>query len=108
MEHDGVYFVTTNNIYTGVRRGRGAPALENVFAPRVTRWSDNIVTRTEELPENFPTCGQSEILYPGELSVKHLRHIYVTRNEDADEVHGQLAMLEFRGVDVSVEPDKFL
>jgi hypothetical protein len=108
IEHDGVYFVTTNNIYTGVRRGTGALALENVFAPRITRWSDNIVTRSEELPENFPTCGQSEILYPGELSVKHLRHIYVTRNEDADEVYAQLAMLEFREVNVSVEPDRFL
>jgi ssDNA thymidine ADP-ribosyltransferase DarT-like protein len=108
MEHPEVYFATTNNMYTGVRRGKGGAALENLFAPHVTRWSDNVVARSEELPENFTTCGQAEVLYPGELSVKHLRHIYVVRDEDADEVHAQLAMIGFQGVDVIVTADKFL
>ncbi len=108
MDHADVYFATTNNMYTGVRRGKGPAALENLFAPRVTRWSDNIVVRSEELPENFTTCGQAEVLYPGELSVQHLRHIYVVRDEDADEVHAQLAMIGFQGMDVLVAADKFL
>jgi hypothetical protein len=107
MEHPGVYFATTNNMYTGVERGQGPVALENLFAPHVTRWRDNIAVRSELLTDNFTTCGQAEVLYPGELSVQHLRRIYVVRDEDADEVHAQLAVIGVEGVEVEVAPEKF-
>lgn len=34
--HDGVYFATTNNRYTGVHRAPGAAGLEALFAEQVT------------------------------------------------------------------------
>ena len=108
MEHSGVYFATTNNMYSGVIREKGPAGLENLFAPRVSRWSDNIVRRSEELPDSFTTCGQAEVLYPSELQVQHLRQIYVVRGEDADEVYAQLALIGFQNVEVRVEPDRFL
>lgn len=108
MGHPGVYFATTNNMYTGVVRGKGVTALENLFAPRVIRWGGNIVVRNDELPESFTTCEQAEVLYPAELSVKYLRRIYVTRDEDADEVHAQLALVGFEGVQVVVAPQWFV
>jgi hypothetical protein len=108
MGHPGVHFTTTNNMYTGVRRGQGAAALANLFAARVIRWRDNIVVRSDELPDNFTTCQQAEVLYPGELSVEYLRRIYVTRDEDADEVHAQLAVVGFEGVEVVADPERFV
>jgi hypothetical protein len=63
--------------------------------------------RSELLTDNFTTCGQAEVLYPGELSVQHLRRIYVVRDEDADEVHAQLAVIGVEGVEVEVAPEKF-
>jgi hypothetical protein len=91
-----------------VRRGQGAAALANLFAARVIRWRDNIVVRSDELPDNFTTCQQAEVLYPGELSVEYLRRIYVTRDEDADEVHAQLAVVGFEGVEVVADPERFV
>lgn len=108
MGHPGVHFTTTNNMYTGVRRGEGAAALANLFAPHVIRWRGNIVVRSDQLPDNFTTCQQAEVLYPGELSVEHLRRIYVTRDEDADEVHAQLAVVGTEGVEVVVDAERFV
>jgi len=106
--HPGVYFATTNNMYTGVTRGKGAIALSNLFAPHVTRWGGNIAVRSDELPDSFTTCQQAEVLYPGELSIEHLRRIYVTRDEDADEVHAQLAVVGCDGIDVVVDAERFV
>jgi hypothetical protein len=107
MTHDGVYFATTNNMYTGVSRGKGPVSLESLFAQRVIRWSGNIAVRGSDLPNDSTTCVQAEMLYPGEISMKYLRRIYVVRAEDMDEVHAQLAMTGFQAVDVLVMPEKF-
>lgn len=107
MTHEGVYFATTNNMYTGVKRGMGAVALESLFAQRVTRWSGNMAVRSLDSPSHFTTCVQAEVLYPGELSVKYLRRIYVIRAEDLDEVHAQLAMTGFQAVEVLLDPERF-
>lgn len=107
LAHDGVYFTTTNNMYTGVRRGTGAAALEALFAPRITRWTGNSVQRTPGMPSHLTTCMQAEVLYPRELSTGYLRRVYVVRAEDSDEVHAQLAMTGFQATDVLVDPERF-
>ena len=107
LTHPGVYFATTNNMYTGVVHGTGAAGLENLFAPRVIRYNGNIAVRTALLAHNLTTCVQAEALYPGELSVKHLKGVYVERNEDQDEVYAQMHMIGVSGVDVIVDPKRF-
>jgi len=107
LTHEGVFFTTTNNMYTAVCRGKGPVALEALFAPRIVRWTGNIVRRAPDLPKNFTTCVQAEVLYPEELSMEHLRRIYVYTAQDMDEVHGQLMVTGFKAVDVLVAPEKF-
>jgi len=107
LTHPGVYFATTNNMYTGVEHGAGSAGLESLFATRVVRYNGNIAMRSTQLADNFTTCVQAEALYPGELSVKHLRRVYVETNEDQDEVYAQMHMIGVFGVDVIVDPRLF-
>jgi hypothetical protein len=107
LTHPGVYFSTTNNIYTGVCRGTGPAGLERLFGHSVLRWAGNVVVRPTDLPLDLPTCVQAEVLYPGELSVNHLRRVYVERNEDSDEVHAQMHVIGIDVLEVVVDPSKF-
>lgn len=107
LAHEGVVFTTTNNIYTGVRRGRGPAAIEAMFADRVVRWSGNVVARTPDLPSHFTTCEQAEVLYRHEVSTNYLRGIYVSTPEDQDDVCGQLEAVSHPPVPVVVDPDRF-
>jgi hypothetical protein len=107
LTHSGVYFATTNNMYTGVAHGAGAAGVESLFAARVVRYNGNIAVRTTQLADNFTTCVQAEALYPDELSVKYLRRVYVETNEDQDEVYAQMHMVGVFGVDVIIDPKRF-
>lgn len=107
LTHPGVYFATTNNMYTGVVQGCGAAGLESLFAPKVVRYNGNIAVRSAELADNLTTCVQAEALYPGELSVKYLKRVYVERNDDQDEVYAQMHMTGVLGADVIVDAARF-
>lgn len=88
LSHDNVVFCTTNNMYSGVMRARGVAGLEMLFAKSITRWRGNVVTRGIHLRENQTTCDQAEVLYPGELPLRHLKRIYVRDAEHADAIAG--------------------
>jgi len=107
LSHDGVYFTTTNNMYTGVRRSRGPEGLEAMFAEKIVRLRGNTVIRERKTPAAFPTCMQAEVLYPGELSSGFLRKVYVACDEDADEVYGQFAALGHEQIVISVSAEVF-
>ena len=107
LTHDGVYFATTNNRYSGVRRAPGIEGLEVLFAPQSVQWEGRTVVRSASLPRSCPTCEQAEVLYPGEVSTRFLRRIYVATADDASDVHGQLAALDHSPVDVVVDKTKF-
>lgn len=107
LTHPGVVFATTNNMYTGVCRAPGPAGLERLFSPYTTRWNGNVVSRPPGLPMALTTCIQAEVLYPSELSIQHLRRVYVITENDQDEVHAQLHMIGIEGVDVTVAPSKF-
>jgi ssDNA thymidine ADP-ribosyltransferase, DarT len=102
LTHEGVYFTTTNNMYTGVRRGQGGAGLEALFAPNVTRWAGNVASRTDELSKSQPTCAQAEVLYPTELSTGFLRRIYVREAQDGDTVNGMFGALDHPQIEVVV------
>ncbi len=53
--HDGVYFTTTNNMYSGVKRRQSYQGLAAMFASKIERWTNNIIERPLTLPNNQPT-----------------------------------------------------
>ena len=113
LEHDGVLFTTTNNIYTGCVRGSGAAGLEALFAERVRRWHGNVVDRDPEIPDSWTTCHQAEVLYPSPLSCDYLRAIYVATGPHADiaasnrDIFIPAAGESRSSVSVLVDPDVF-
>lgn len=94
LTHDGVVFTTTNNIYTGVRRGEGSSGLEALFADSITQWAGKKVNREPDLPANYPTCVQAEVLYPEQVPREAFWRIFVPTDSAADVVGAQVLVLE--------------
>ncbi len=107
LAHEGVYFTTTNNIYTGIRRAKGPEGLEAMFTPRIVQWPGRIVTRAVDLPACCPTCPQAEVLYPGDLALDHLKRIHVRDVEHADAVAGICGGIPCEPVECVVTPHYF-
>jgi hypothetical protein len=108
LTHPGVTFTTTNNIYTGVKRGTGAEALERLFDSQIVQWEGNTIAREPKTPANKPTSEQAEVLYPDELSLNYLEKVYVKTNEDADSVRSMIDTLnEISKIDCIVRPNIF-
>lgn len=84
--HEGVYFATTNNMYSGVTRNKGNNGLKALFEKQITRWSGNIIHRQETTPKNQPTCEQAEVLYPDSVLLNYATKIYVENDENLDKV----------------------
>ena len=111
LTHEGLYFTTTNNFYSGVRRATGPDGLEVMFGPKIFQYrdrkGDHIALRNDAMSQALPTCMQAEVLYPRQVSTDFLQQIYVATEEDADEVHGQLEALRHRQLRITVAPDVF-
>lgn len=115
LEHEGVLFTTTNNIYTGCRRGAGVDGLTAMFAPKVERWVGNYARRSPDMADSWTTCHQAEVLYPGSLSVADLTAVYVATGPHADIAAATCEILLPVGqknrtgstVSVIVDPDVF-
>ncbi|MCK6411649.1 MAG: DUF4433 domain-containing protein [Azonexus sp.] len=108
LDHEGVVFATTNNIYTDVQRQVGEGGFHALFAPTITRWFGNVVARPVSHPSYLTTCEQAEVLYPAEVSTEWLRRIYVPSEAHADEVHAQIGAVRHRPVEVVVDASKFI
>jgi hypothetical protein len=106
LDDDGVYFSTTNNIYTGTDRRKGVAGFEQMFAPAIQRWRGNTVYRRGR-PDNLTTCEQAEILYPAQIDMLNLRRVYVSEGDLADRVHSVLGAFHRQDVEVVVDPGKF-
>ena len=107
MLHEGVYFTTTNNMYSGVQRQTGEKGFCSLFAPVVVRWNGNSVRRSAAAPSTSPTCNQAEVLYPGALSTDYVQRVYVRSDEYADELAGQIAVSGHGPLEITVEPSLF-
>lgn len=107
LTHADVEFATTNNIYSGVTRQKGSAGLERLFAPVVTRWVGNSISRYEGMPAFYPTCFQAEALYPAAVSTEFLQRIYVFNQSDQSEVVGFAKASFHNDVEVVVAPEKF-
>ena len=95
--HDGVVFVTTNNIYPARQRGTGAEGLRALFADAVAGYYGRPTRRTDDMPSSWTTDVQAEALYPGPISTDHVRRIYVATDDHADLVASQYDILRTRG-----------
>ena len=111
LTHAGVWFATTNNMYSGVVQKQGAEGLNDLFSPTITQWHSykehRVATRLDGFSANQTTCLQSEVLYPGEISTRYLRAIYVKDYERADELSGQIAAVAHPPVTIEIRPDLF-
>jgi hypothetical protein len=97
LNHEGVVFTTTNNIYPSCRRASGADGLEAMFAPVVAGVWERPLKRTYDMPASWTTDDQAEILYPAELPTSYLREVYTATDEHADIVASQYEMLVAQG-----------
>lgn len=113
LTHENVVFATTNNIYTGVKRGSGANGLEALFARRVVQYLDwngspsKHAERTNQ-QENETTCPQAEVLYPAGVPFEYVRKIYVADEEHGDQIHGQCRVFDLETPEIVVKPELFL
>ena len=107
LTHPQVVFATTNNMYDGVLRERGAVGLEWLFAPKVHLYTDRWVSRSADRPANRPTCDQAEVLYPKELSMKFIQAVYVVNELHADIAAAQCEMFGYQGLKVIIKPEAF-
>lgn len=107
MTHKGVFFTTTNNMYSGVERNKGPEGLEAMFAKTIIQWEGKKIVRPDGKPRHLPTCEQAEVLYPKGVLTRFLERIYVVRDEDMDDVRGQLAGLSHPEIEVVVDPKQF-
>ena len=87
----GVVFCTTNNIYPAAHRCRGLRGFEQMFAAEVPGRYRSLSTRRGRVPRET-TDPQAEVLYPFELSLKHLHTVAVPDDDIYDAVEAALAL----------------
>ena len=107
LSHDGVFFVTTNNIYPSRRRAGGADGLEAMFADPVYGRYNFVHRRPNGMPDNLTTDNEAEVLYPERISSEFVRTIYVAEHDHADQVCSHIALVGHRDIPVVVAPERF-
>jgi len=109
LDHPGVLFTTTNNIYEKVcDRAEGAAGLRAMFKDRVP-WGyyGSVEHRQASRPENEPTDPQAEVLYPKEIPLKYLQRLYVPEEQHQSLVLAWCDVLEKPEPPMLVAPDLF-
>lgn len=106
LDDEGVFFSTTNNIYSGTTRRQGLSGFNALFASTIHQYGGKFVTRGET-PNHFTTDEQAEALYPDGLSMNYLQRIYARTGEETDRIHALLGQFGREDVEVILAPDKF-
>jgi hypothetical protein len=110
LDHLGVVFTTTNNVYEeACERGEGVAGFEAMFKPRV-RWGyyDSVNVRASCRPANLPTDPQAEVLYPGRAHLEHLRAVYVPEEQHRRLVLAWCDVMAHDELPVDVCPNLFM
>lgn len=105
LSDPGVTFVNTNNGWRGahVLRTEGLDGLRMIYEDDVDHgrgWAHHQACGAT------PTCPQAEVLYPGPLSLEHLRRVYVRDQANYREACSYLTFLGWE-VPVEIDPDRF-
>ena len=83
--HRGVVFTTTNNMYTDVQRDTGVKGLVLLYSSGI-RSAGKLIIRSSKLLPSWPTCPQAEVLYPQELSLNYLDRVFLSTDEQVDDL----------------------
>lgn len=78
LDHDDVWFSTTNNVYPSAKRAQGLEGFQALFADEVAGRYGAISRRGAGFAANRPTDPQAEVLYPGVLPTEYLQRIYTS------------------------------
>jgi hypothetical protein len=106
LKHDEVWFATTNNSYSTVMHCQGASGLSALYAETVKEKPPYVKTRTAKMCSALTTSPQAEVLYPGQLDIKHLREILVSDEKSAEEANGHLEVFNLT-IPITVMPEAF-
>jgi ssDNA thymidine ADP-ribosyltransferase, DarT len=106
LDHDGVWFATTNNIYPACRRGQGADGFAALYEdPVIGRYG--VPCRRAGLPAPQPTDRAAEVLYPEAVDMDHLLRIYVRTPEDRRTIRAWGTAMDVAIPPVEVRPEAF-
>ncbi len=83
LTHEGVWFTTTNNMYSGVKRAQEADGLELMFSQRNHQYLTHFAQRNADTPANQPTCYQAEALYPCGIPIDYIQKFYLADDDTA-------------------------
>lgn len=108
LDHDGVWFTTTNNTHPVCERAQGEAGLAAMFAPVVPwGWHGTVKTRYSGMPEAWTTCETAEVLYPRRIPLEHLRRIYVQGAQHRRLVQAWAEVYGAGELSIEVEPGSF-
>jgi len=105
VDHNGVYFATTNNAYGwAVQRKQGLDGLRALFEEPMRHGGMFVTHQPSTGPS--PSCPQAEVLYPGQLGTSHLQRVYVRNPDNYREARSYLTFLP-SNVEVVLSPERF-
>jgi hypothetical protein len=108
MSHNGVKFVTTNNMWSGAVRREGSAGLLSLFQRSIYRYPGcEPAVRLDDCPRNLTTCEQAEVLYPIEISTDFLRRVYFSKLDHLLVAEAQIAALEHPTIELVLAPELF-
>lgn len=107
LDHDGVYFTTTNNIYPAVKRACGLAGLQAMFSPTVAGIYSRPVPRYPGQSDAETTCVQAEVLYPGQVPLSFVRKIYLRDAEHVDAALAMMATFQVNPIECIVDHSRF-
>lgn len=113
LSNSGIMFTDTNNAYIPhVRRDDADKGLKLPFCQSYSDAQGRVHTRNSELPSQYPTSQQAEVLYPNVLDLSYLKRVYVEDEFGAQ--HANCAKYtqsyigaSFHNFEVKICPDKF-
>lgn len=108
LDHDGVWFTTTNNTYPVCSRAQGEDGLAAMFAPQVP-WGrkGSVKIRYPGMSEAWTTCEAAEVLYPQRIALEYLRRIYVPGAQHRRLVQAWAEVYGAGELSVEVNPGSF-
>lgn len=109
LNHEGVIFTTTNNIYTECVRIGGSEGFEMLFADRIknNHVRGGFISRFSSKQPNQPTDNQAEALYLGALSCEFLKKVHVVNHDALALVTAQMKACRCE-YNIVISPELFL
>lgn len=106
LEHNDVYFTTTNNIYPSCTRSQGFDGFVRMFSDPIEGKYQAKFFRDKDHSPSWTTCEQAEVLYPEGLSLEFINKIYVLDEATKSSVKAQMSLYD-KSIETVVDPSVF-